>query len=438
VKTTDLLPPAVRGAFGGQLEALPRFCFYEPSAAGRLAAALGGETDSRHALLFFDARTRPLAGEPCMDALRSAGWEFSACLIADGEDGTSPVCDDRTFRGLQGRLEPAGVYVAAGSGVVNDLTKWLAAEAGRPYAVLATAASMNGYTAANVAPAIEGVKSLFRARGPRLVAADPGVIAGAPAALTAAGLGDVIAKPVSTADWLMNHVLFGESFSEPIAGIANAVEPLYLDNPEGVARRDPAAIEGLYRALILSGCAMTLQGSSLPASGGEHLVSHTLDMKAHVDRRPHDLHGRQVGVATIFAAALYRRILAVEAPAFRAAFPEFDAAWWGGLAGAVRREHDKAAVRAAAAAAALSRPGQWDAVRTRLAPVLRDPAAIKDCLRRAGAAHRPEDIGISMQAFCAAVRHAVSIRERFTSLSLGLVTGVLPGAIEDIAEEWLG
>ena len=61
---------------------------------------------------------------------------------------------------------------------------------------------------------------------------------------------------------------------------------------------------------------MTLQGSSLPASGGEHLVSHTLDMMSHVDGVPHDLHGRQVGVSTILVAAMYERALAIETPIF--------------------------------------------------------------------------------------------------------------------------
>ena len=48
---------------------------------------------------------------------------------------------------------------------------------------------------------------------------------------------------------------------------------------------------------------MTMAETSAPASGGEHLISHSLDMMSSIDGQPHDLHGRQVGIGTILAAA---------------------------------------------------------------------------------------------------------------------------------------
>jgi glycerol-1-phosphate dehydrogenase [NAD(P)+] len=50
----------------------------------------------------------------------------------------------------------------------------------------------------------------------------------------------------------------------------------------------------LATALMLNGIAMEICGSSRPASGGEHLISHALDATS---ARPR-LHGLQVGVAT--------------------------------------------------------------------------------------------------------------------------------------------
>ena len=67
---------------------------------------------------------------------------------------------------------------------------------------------MNGYASANVAPTINGVKTLLRARAPLAVASSPRVLGQAPHEMTAAGLGDVLAKSVSSADWYMNHHLF--------------------------------------------------------------------------------------------------------------------------------------------------------------------------------------------------------------------------------------
>ena len=432
----DALGPDIAREFARTREVLPRQLIWAEDAAPRLAAFLASVAKPSRAVVVNDVRTRAVAGAALAQALKAQGFEVEELLVPD-EGGSSPVCDDVTLRRLQGRLPKAQLLVAAGSGVMNDLTKWLAAEAGLPYAVLATAASMNGYSAANVAPAIQGVKSLFRAKAPLAIAADPRVVAQAPYELTSSGLGDVIAKPVSTADWLLNHHLSGEAFSPAVAAVINRLEHRYLDHPEALARREPEAVHALFEALIFSGCAMTLQGSSLPASGGEHLISHTLDMLAHVGGGRHDLHGRQVGVGTIFAAALYQRVLALPEPAFRPVEPPFDEQRWGPIAGAVRVEWEKKKAKLKEACAALSQPGRWQAVRAQLIPVVRDPASIKDCLRRAGAAHRWSDLQCSRERFLTAVSQCASIRARFTSIDLAWVTGVLPEAAEPIVAQWL-
>jgi glycerol-1-phosphate dehydrogenase [NAD(P)+] len=432
----DALGPDIAREFSAARHTLPRQLIWAEDANLQLAAFLSSVAPPSRAVVVHDVRTREVAGAALAQALRARGFEVDELLVPD-ERGLPPVCDDVTLQRLQARRPKGALFVAAGSGVMNDLTKWLAAEAGAPYAVLATAASMNGYSAANVAPSIKGVKSLFRAKAPLAIAADPRVVAHAPFALTTSGLGDVIAKPVSTADWLLNHHLSGEAYSPAVAAVINQLEPSYLDHPEALARREPAAVRALFEALIYSGCAMTLQGSSLPASGGEHLISHTLDMLAHVDGAPHDLHGRQVGVGTLFAAALYERVLALPNPTFRADPPPFDEKRWGPTAEAVRVEWEKKKVKVREACEGLAQPGRWEQLRAQLSPVVRHPAAIKDCLRRAGAAHRWSDLGCSREGFLTAVTQCAAIRARFTSIDLAWVTGVLPGAAEEIVAQWL-
>jgi glycerol-1-phosphate dehydrogenase [NAD(P)+] len=196
-------------------------------------------------------------------------------------------------------------------------------------------------------------------------------------------------------------------------------------------------MQALFEALVFSGCAMTLQGSSLPASGGEHLVSHTLDMMSHQDGRPHDLHGRQVGVATLFVAELYQRMMRVDEPSFSPAVPPFDAALWGSIGPAVHAELLRKRDRMEQTCRALARPGSWEALRRELMPRLRDPGAIKSCLKRAGGAHRIEDLGCSRERFLTAVRNCSVIRARFTSIDLANAMGLLPGCAEEIVEQWL-
>ncbi|MBI5535655.1 MAG: iron-containing alcohol dehydrogenase [Deltaproteobacteria bacterium] len=433
----ELLGESIQREFAQRRDTIPRACFYCPDAPELLAKGMLAETKGRTALVISDVRTRDAAGGPCLEAMERAGWSCTELVVPDGTGGASPVCDDVTRDRLKAILPPADVFVAVGAGVVNDLTKWLASEASVPYGVLATAASMNGYSAANVAPSIKGVKSLFRAQAPRILAAIPSVIERAPWNLTASGLGDVIAKPVSTADWLMNHDLFGESFSQAVADIINRLEPSYLGHPQALAGKEPEAIRALFDALVWSGCAMTLQGSSLPASGGEHLISHTLDMLAHVDGSRHDLHGRQVGVGTIFAAALYQRMIAIDLPRIRATGAPFDPGLWGSIAPAVESEHAAKHQRIEQACTLLSEPGCWSRLRSALSPILRRPEDIKDCLAKSGAAHRIADIGCSRDRFLTAVLNCGAMRARFTSIDLAWVLGVLPDAAETIVDDLL-
>ena len=431
------LGPAIAAHHDRHRNDLPERFVYGPDAADALARALSEWVLGRRAVVIADTRTWQAAGEAARDALSRAGWSCEPWILPDRPGGKSPVCDDATHAVMSEGVPIADAYVAVGSGVVNDSTKWLAAERGAPYAVLATAASMNGYASANVAPAIRGVKSLAHGRAPRVVAALPSVIEAAPFRLTAAGLGDVIAKPISTADWIVNHRVFSEPFSAEIASIIDSLEPAYLDRPEALAAREPGAIRALSDALVRSGCAMTLHGSSLPASGGEHLVSHTLDMLADLDGVEHDLHGRQVGVATILAAALYEKLVAMERPVFEPRVAPFDPALWGSIADAVAAEHAKKRANVETACSWLNAPGNWESLVAQLRPWLRPARAIRDCLARSGAACRIEDLGCSRERFLLAVRHCGAIRGRFTSIDLAWCAGLLPGSADSIAHELL-
>jgi glycerol-1-phosphate dehydrogenase [NAD(P)+] len=297
---------------------------------------------------------------------------------------------------------------------------------------------MNGYASSNIAPSIRGVKRVIPGTVPRAILAMPSVIAGAPAELTAAGLGDVIAKPVSMSDWKLNQLLFDDYYCPFCAGLVRDLEGAYLDHPEAVRARQPDALRALFEALVLSGVAMTFAGTSAPASGGEHMISHVLDMTAALQGMRHDYHGRQVGLGTLFAAALYERVLALEAPAFRYRAEPTDRVYWQALAGVVEEEHALKRSKAERAAARLAQPGVWERVRATLAPMTRPAAAIKDCLRKAGAAHRLTDIGCTRERFLAAAQHAHQIRERYTVIDLARAAGVLPGAAQEIIDQVLG
>jgi len=432
----DALGPDVGRELAERRDAVPAHYFVGREAVTQLASQLAAEHPGQRVGLVADARTMAVAGDDCAARLGEAGLGVHAHTVPDVA-GHPPACDDTTLAALEAALPAVDVVVGVGSGVINDLSKWLATERGCPSAIVATAASMNGYAAANIAPAVGGVKTLVRGCAHRVIAADPAVLAAAPAEMTAAGLGDVIAKAVSTADWRINDMLFGEGYSAAVAGIIDRVERRFLADPAQLARGSHEAVSALLDALVYSGCAMTLQGSSMPASGGEHLISHALDMRAMAEGIDHDLHGRQVGVATIFVAALYARALSHEAPPARTAPLPLDRRAWGSIADEVAAHHAKQGARLAQAVDALAAPGMWQRVREAATPMVPSPEWVKGVLSAAGAAHRISDLGIDRERFRWAVLNGAQIRERFTSLDLAWATGVLPDAVDDIIDAYL-
>ena len=207
-------------------------------------------------------------------------------------------------------------------------------------------------------------------------------------------------------------------------------------SPQDVLARRPEAIEALFQALLLTGAAMTMAETSSPSSGGEHLLSHCLDMMSAVDGVPHDLHGRQVGVGTILAAELYRRVLEVESPDFREPVTTVDLAFWGRFGKRVEERYAEKVERLKTARDQLARGHRWDELRAELQPMLRPPQLIQSCLKNGGAAWKAEHIGCDQERLLAAFRHAHEIRPRFTILDLARLAGVLPDAAEDIVHEW--
>jgi glycerol-1-phosphate dehydrogenase [NAD(P)+] len=434
-------------AFGcecGKTHSLPvRKFVYDSTAIEQLPEIVhdcADTTSSMRVAVVADARTWEVCGQRVLAALRRTHGDAAELIVADGEHGT-PICDDATFQALLTRLRDtgAGIVVAVGSGVVNDLCKWTSFELGMPYVVVATAASMNGYAAANVAATVAGVKTLIEARPPLAVVAEPEVIAGAPQEMISAGFGDTIAKYQSNSDWRMNHLLLGEYYCDFCAGIVADLEPLYLARPEGIKERDASAVGGLFAALFWSGVAMTLVGTSAPASGGEHLLSHTLDMIAMARGHRHDLHGRQVGVGTLVSAALYERILAIESPKLRALPPVIDERFWGTgpVVEAVARQYEAKKAGLDAVRRRLTQRGAWDQLRNRLTGLPRPPQTIRNWLERAGGATSPEAIGCSKEQLREAALHMHEIRKRFTVVDLAWMVGVLPDSLDEIVQNWL-
>ena len=166
-----------------------------------------------------------------------------------------PHADARNRGGAAARVRSADALVAVGSGTINDLCKFAAAQDGKPYVVFATAPSMNGYTSMNAAITVDGHKKSLPAATPLAVFMDLEVLAAAPARMIRAGLGDSLCRPTAQADWLLSHHLLGTPYrSAPFAMLAE-------DESIAAGRARGAAV-----AAISTRCARSRARSCCPAS----------------------------------------------------------------------------------------------------------------------------------------------------------------------------
>lgn len=387
----------------------------EPQLRGReadLVAALG--LGSRLAVV-SDRTTHEVMGARVERALAGLGRVDSVVLPRE------PHPDLATVETVRAATAHADALVAVGSGTINDLAKFSAARDGKPWAVFATAPSMNGYTSANAAITIDGHKKTLPASLARGVFMDLGILAAAPPRMIRAGLGDSLCRSTAQVDWLLSRELRGTTYrSAPFALLAGD-EPLLFEAPEALMRGDADAMRALARTLVLSGIGMTLCGGSYPASQGEHLISHYLDMRAP-GGVPLALHGEQVAVATLTMARLQQALLDGPAPvvhptrmtaaALREHFGDEvgDACW--------RDFSPKRLDEAAAAAASARIAERWDAIRRDAAAAWVPASTLASVMRRACGPLAPQDLGVDARAYAGAVRHARFLRDRYTSLDL--------------------
>jgi glycerol-1-phosphate dehydrogenase [NAD(P)+] len=323
---------------------------------------------------------------------------------------------------LVSSLPPVDAIIAVGSGTLNDLVKMVALERGIPQLVFATAPSMNGYTSVSASIMTDGIKRSYRTRTPVAAFFDLGVIAAAPMRLIRAGLGDSLCRATAQADWLLSHLLLGRPYREaPFALLAADEQALFAEVPALIAG-DASAMRHLVRTLVLSGFGMTIAGGSFPASQGEHLISHYLEMM-RPDGVELGYHGEQIGVCTLEMARLQHSMLALDTPpALKPGSFSRDqlVGHYGPAIGESCWLECQGKLFTAAQADALNArlATEWDTIRTRIARIAVAPEILTRVLVGAGAATLPGDLEIPADLFADARRHAREIRNRYTFLDL--------------------
>jgi glycerol-1-phosphate dehydrogenase [NAD(P)+] len=281
------------------------------------------------------------------------------------------------------------------------------------------------------------VKRTIPSRWPSAVVADVTTITQAPDRLTTSGVGEVMSLFVAPADWYLASIFGLDDTFHPVSRTMFAGYDRGLAQwTQGVARREPAAVERLIRTLAVRGILGGVTGTTACLSGVEHVISHLLDMYHDAHEQPTGLHGAQVGVGSVVSAAAWRHLLSVFDPAevdidslfpdpatrrdaVLAAFADLDPS-------GARGEECWSDYEAKLTAWVAARPTveaalrDWDRHRAAVEEVLVDPATLVAGLEAAGAAARFADLDPAVDDDTArwAVGHCHLMRNRFTVIDL--------------------
>jgi glycerol-1-phosphate dehydrogenase [NAD(P)+] len=195
----------------------------------------------------------------------------------------------------QAREIVAGFIVGAGGGRSIDIAKLSSLRVGIPFLSVPTAASHDGICSSQASITVNGETTSVPAQSPLAIVADTKIISMAPARLLSAGCGDIISNYTALMDWQLAHRLRNEEYSEYAAALSGMTARMIVEMAPTIRPGMEESAKTVVKALISSGVAMSIAGSSRPASGSEHKFAHALNRIAPGKA----LHGELCGLGTI-------------------------------------------------------------------------------------------------------------------------------------------
>ncbi len=387
-------------------------------------------------VIVADTTTYAIAGERVELLLKDGGIELEPAFIFDDPNLYAEYSFiDQLVESLK---KHNAIPIAIGSGTINDLTKLSSSLTGREDMCVATAASMDGYTAFGASITANGAKQTFSCPAPTAVVADIDSIRCAPSEMSASGYADLFAKITAGADWIIADALNIEPIDATAWSIVQDGLHDALSNPHGAANGDDTAIYALSEGLMLGGFAMQWSKSSRPASGAEHQFSHLWNMENHLHNGEHISHGFQVSIGMLSITALYEQLL-------KAPITTLDIEKcvnnWPSLESLMARcaelfgGSDILVVAQQEIAAKYVTKEQlrkyleilcssWNDIKKRLEQQLIPFNKVISSLKAVGAPWQPEDISVSREKLRDTFQRAQFIRRRFTVLDLCIWTGL--------------
>lgn len=366
-------------------------------------------------LVVSDRYTYEAAGKQVEAQLKKAGCDIQSAVF--GETYLKPT--DDALEKLKKAFDAIDGCVAVGAGTINDLCKYISYINDKPYVVVSTAPSMNGYASANASLIIKGHRTSKAAQLPKAIFMDMEIIEKAPRRLIRSGIGDMLCRSTVQSDWLLSHYLLETTYCKLPFAILAEEEAILLENAADIVQGDEEGLAALCAALIKSGLAMWYCDGSYPASQAEHMVAHVMEMAFPVASAK-SYHGEQIAVTTLAIAQIQEELLQKPFPLSakimwddealsrhlkQEVVAECEASW----------QQKRALIKQKQEEWSLSR---WEAMAEAVFEIQEPRGNLHEALKSAGLALTPGTLGWTSNQFQWALQVAHLTRDRFTFLDL--------------------
>ncbi len=270
---------------------LPRMVVTGPGVLQQIPAIIAELDIPERGLIVCDKNTLEIAGNQVIEYLEAGGHPMQKIEIVGA--------NIEELEKVESFSDNIDFLVGLGGGRPIDLAKQAGFNKDIPFISIPTAASHDGFGSARASIRRDGRKTSMQAIPPIAVVADTEIISKAPKRLLGAGVGDIISNQTAVLDWK----LAGQKadYSEYAAALSEMAAELVENDIAKVASGKEEGVRLVVKALISSGVAMSIAGTSRPASGGEHKFSHWLDSNCETPA----LHGEQCGLGSIVTMYLH-------------------------------------------------------------------------------------------------------------------------------------
>lgn len=223
--------------------------------------------------------------------------ESSLILIEDSSFENAQLIGEKALE------EDYDSIIGIGGGKVQDVCKYASFASKKNFFSIPTTLANDGVCSPiAVLKMKNGFTKSIGTKLPSALFIDIAIIKEAPIKLVKAGIGDVLSNYTAIYDWKLAEKHNKDKVDDFAIAISNMSFNV-INNLPKMELDDEIFIKQLAEAIVLSGIAMHISGTSRPCSGAEHLFSHTVDRLY----KKNNLHGLQVALGAIITAYLQDR-----------------------------------------------------------------------------------------------------------------------------------